>query len=78
MFWQLISSRTQASGLIIVSLSFASLKDVAQEISLRFCNPMATLGSVWERGSTRVPKKFEFFVLLKFNMVCTFWIVLMC
>jgi hypothetical protein len=31
---------------------------------------------VWERGC--VPKKFEFFFLLKFNMVCMFWIVLMC
>jgi hypothetical protein len=34
---------------------------------------------VWERGANRVPKKFNFFFfLLKFNMVCTFWIVLMC
>jgi len=36
------------------------------------------LESVWERCSTRVLKKFEIFFLLKFNMVCTFWIVLMC
>jgi hypothetical protein len=36
------------------------------------------VSNVWERGSTRVLKKFEFFFLLKFNMVCTFWIVLMC
>ena len=35
------------------------------------------LGSVWECGSTRVPKKFNFF-LLKLSAVCTFWIVLMC
>jgi hypothetical protein len=32
---------------------------------------------VWERGKNRVLKKFKFF-LLKFNMVCTFWIILMC
>jgi len=29
------------------------------------------------RGANRVPKKFNFF-LLKFNMFCMFWIVLMC
>jgi hypothetical protein len=33
---------------------------------------------VWERGCGCVSKKFEFFFLLKFNMVCMFWIVLMC
>jgi len=37
-----------------------------------------SIESVWERGLTRVPKNFEFFLLLKFNMVCMFWIVLMC
>jgi hypothetical protein len=35
----------------------------------------ARLGSVWERGSTRVFKNLNFF-LLKFNMVYMFWIVL--
>ena len=34
-------------------------------------------GSVWERDANRVPKKFKFF-LLKFNIICMFWIVLMC
>jgi hypothetical protein len=29
-------------------------------------------------GLELVCKKFEFFFLLKFNMVCMFWIVLMC
>jgi hypothetical protein len=29
-------------------------------------------------GCGCVPKKFEIFFLLKFNMVCMFWIVLMC
>jgi hypothetical protein len=35
---------------------------------------------VWERGCGCVPKKFEFcfLFLLKFNMVCMVWIVLMC
>jgi hypothetical protein len=37
-----------------------------------------SIESVWERGLTRVSKNFEFFLLLKFNMVCMFWIVLMC
>jgi hypothetical protein len=32
---------------------------------------------VWERGKTAFPKNLKFF-LLKFNMVCMFWIVLMC
>ena len=42
----------------------------------QFCSfTLLSLVSVWERGSTRVPKKFEFFFLLKFNMVCTFWIM---
>jgi hypothetical protein len=42
------------------------------------CIPHLLLEHVWERGCGRVLKKFEFFFLLKFNMVCTFWIVLMC
>jgi hypothetical protein len=32
---------------------------------------------VWKRDTNRIFKKFKFF-LLKFNMVCMFWIVLMC
>jgi hypothetical protein len=35
------------------------------------------LGIVWECSCGCVLKKFKFF-LLKFNMVCIFWIVLMC
>jgi hypothetical protein len=35
------------------------------------------LETVWERDANRVPKKFKFF-LLKFNMICIFWIILMC
>jgi ATP adenylyltransferase/5',5'''-P-1,P-4-tetraphosphate phosphorylase II len=36
-----------------------------------------SLETVWEHGANRVSKKF-IFVLLKFNIVCMFWIVLMC
>jgi len=36
------------------------------------------LGHVWERGCGGVFKKFKFFFLLKFNMICMVWIVLMC
>jgi hypothetical protein len=31
----------------------------------------------WERGANHVFKKFNFF-LLKFNIICMFWIVLIC
>jgi hypothetical protein len=37
---------------------------------------LAGLGIVWERGCGDIFKKFKIF-LLKFNMVCMFWIVLM-
>jgi len=33
--------------------------------------------NVWKCGLTCIFKKIEFF-LLKFNMICMFWIVLMC
>jgi hypothetical protein len=36
------------------------------------------LGKVWERGCPAFPKNLIFFFLLKFNMICMFWIVLMC
>jgi len=40
---------------------------------------ITSLGNVWERGCGCVLKKFEIFsFLLKFNIVCTFWIVLIC
>jgi len=38
---------------------------------------IAFLEHVWKRDYDCVFKKFEFF-LLKFNMICIFWIVLMC
>jgi len=38
----------------------------------------ATSGETfWEHGVNHVFKKFNFF-LLKFNMICMFWIILMC
>jgi hypothetical protein len=40
-------------------------------------NHILVVGNVWERGCGCVPKKINFFSL-KFNMVCMFWIVLMC
>jgi hypothetical protein len=38
---------------------------------------MSILEHVWECGVNRVIKKFKFF-LLKFNMLCIFWIILIC
>jgi len=41
---------------------------------VRICN----LKIVLECGGNRILKKIKFLFLLKFNMFCMFWIILMC
>jgi hypothetical protein len=59
-----------------VYISFSLFKWICWKTHLR-----SKLNLLWERLGTLcgcVPKKFKFFFLIKFNMVCTFWIVLIC